>query len=198
MSRTKRKDNDINKSTLDYSYTRYFLNCISVNKDSIKIEPIINGIPINMQMDTGATISFIDKRFWEKLNIPLKSVKALITGYTGHEIPILGFCEVSVELDSTILKLNFFVTKNRDTPIFGLDWIRSFGISLSFPDRKSVKKLTISKIEKHIGELIKSKPNLFSDALGSVLNHKIELRLTNYAFLVNFRSRPFHFPLKVL
>ena len=62
----------------------------------------VNGIDLEMELDTGATLSVISEQTYHKLffagkALPLKTITTQLTTYTGEAIEILGEVEVTVQ-----------------------------------------------------------------------------------------------------
>ncbi|KII66583.1 hypothetical protein RF11_16047 [Thelohanellus kitauei] len=123
---------------------------------------------------TGANLSSINKDIWSTLEAPNDDINVKITAYMGNDISIMGYSCVEVQLGHSKKKLLVFVTKNNDTPIFGLDWLNAFGISFCFRGKSTIT--TTHRIN-HINlkDLLKRKPSLFNDSLGHVKGKKVKL-----------------------
>ena len=59
----------------------------------------VNGIDLEMELDTGATLSVISEQTYHKSGKapPLKTITTQLTTYTGEAIEILGEVEVTVQ-----------------------------------------------------------------------------------------------------
>ena len=64
----------------------------------IRITPKVNGVPIQMELDTGVSVSLISTRVWEQsLNkIPLETTGMVLKTYTGERLEIRGQVMVNV------------------------------------------------------------------------------------------------------
>ena len=63
------------------------------------IYPKVNGIPIQMDLDTGAAVTLISARVWEKLlnKIPLLDASMVLKTYTGEPLKIKEQVTVKVQ-----------------------------------------------------------------------------------------------------
>ena len=52
----------------------------------------LNGIPLKMELDTGASVSLVSKKTWrEKLGSPpLSKRKIVLRAYSGHRLHVIG------------------------------------------------------------------------------------------------------------
>ena len=62
----------------------------SVHTDAIQVKTIINWVPVDMELETGASVSLIPKRTWkEKLNVVLLKPPSLgLQTYTGEPLKL--------------------------------------------------------------------------------------------------------------
>ena len=67
--------------------------------DPITVTSEVNGIPIRMDLDTGATVTLISARVWEKLlnKIPLLDASMVLRTYTGEPLKIKDQVTVKVQ-----------------------------------------------------------------------------------------------------
>ncbi|KAL5517983.1 hypothetical protein EMCRGX_G003642 [Ephydatia muelleri] len=97
----------------------------------IWVDVLLNGKPITMELDTGASISLINHKMWKETlaSIPLKESKVLLRAYTGHQLPVLGQTMVSVEVDGQIKNLPLVVTKGSRPPLLGRNWLSEISLN---------------------------------------------------------------------
>lgn len=71
---------------------------------------ILNGKPIDFELDTGASVSLISEADWKAICKPkLSDARATITAYQGHDIPLLGLAKVKAELDGVTAEIDLYV-----------------------------------------------------------------------------------------
>ena len=152
----------------------------------IWVDVLLNGKPITMELDTGASISLINHKMWKETlaSIPLKESKVLLRAYTGHQLPVLGQTMVSVEVDGQIKNLPLVVTKGSGPPLLGRNWLseislnwgrlrdhfvqqisagacqKSHGASPSTPLKLLLKEFS-DLLQKGLGEMGKLKARIF-------------------------------------
>ena len=80
---------------------------------SYKANMKVNGVPLEMEIDTGAAVSIVSEATWvEKLNKPtLKPCPLVLKGYPDNELHIMGCCDVQVQARETIKQLELIVCK---------------------------------------------------------------------------------------
>ena len=103
---------------------KYYLDYIGeVKGDTTRlwIEVELNGIPLKMELDTGASISLVSKRTWQdKLGAPpLNQRKLVLRTYSGQKLHVLGEATVQVKTHSQLKQLPLVVVEEEGTPLFG-------------------------------------------------------------------------------
>lgn len=125
----------------------------------------INGFPICMEYDTGASCSVINKKLWEKLGKQkLKKTKRIVA-YPNIPVRNKGKCYVKVNCNG-IIKGVYVIVTEEGSPIFGKSWMKQFKIE---PNAKHVKQ----KIFKLKELEIQNKEDMFrKEIYGEVFQEK--------------------------
>ena len=71
----------------------------------------VNGIPLEMEIDTGAAVSIVSEATWkQQLNKPtLKPCSIVLKGYPDNPLEIMGCCDVQVQDGKTTKQLEIIV-----------------------------------------------------------------------------------------
>lgn len=154
-------------------------------RDSIFIEPNINGTTLQMELDTGAGVSVISSKDYENyfVDSELQETNLKLKTYSGEEIQPIGVMNCTVTLDGQTKQLNLYVIGNDSSkPLFGREWLHE--LQLDWVAIKSLKGQSISEAEQ-----LKSKyKDIFSPGLGKLkdmlLNLKLIKNLTSWLNLV--------------
>ena len=93
----------------------------------------VQGQPLEMEIDTGASVSIVSKRtrksVWKKRKAPLKDTKKTLKTYTGEPVPVCGKLTVWIDtLDERRLSLPLVVVASSGPRLLGGDWIRQVQI----------------------------------------------------------------------
>ena len=97
-----------------------------INTKRVWIEVELNGIPLKMELDTGASVSLVSKKTWrEKLGSPpLTKRKIVLRAYSGHRLHVIGETTVDVNAGSQRHKsLPLVVVQREEAPLFGRNWL---------------------------------------------------------------------------
>ena len=92
----------------------------------IQITSEVNGVPIQMELDTGASVTLISTRVWEQsLNkIPLEATGMILKTYTGERLKIRGQVMVNVTYQGQAAKqLPLLVVEGSRPSLFGQNWL---------------------------------------------------------------------------
>ena len=86
----------------------------------------VQGQPLEMEIDTGASVSIVSKTtwksVWKKGEAPLKVTKKTLKTYTGEPVPVCGKLEVWVDTpDGRRLSLPLVVVAGSGPSLLGRD-----------------------------------------------------------------------------
>ena len=85
----------------------------------------INGKPLQMEIDTGASLTLVSERtfrdYWPTLNLSHTRVK--LYSYSGESVPVVGTVEVTVKYESKVAILPLIVVKGEGPSLLGRNWL---------------------------------------------------------------------------
>ena len=95
--------------------------------DPIYATVTMNSTPVQMEIDTGATLSVISEdtfnQVWKDQAPPLRTERVKLRTYTGQEIPVKGALDVEVEHGGQCKKLVLVVTEGQGPSLLGRNWL---------------------------------------------------------------------------
>ena len=159
---------------LDESSYSYQVNS-AYERKRIKCELQINGIKVNMQLDSAADLTTIPENIANTLpNLVIdRSNKPLIKDYNEQPIEVIGSARVDVKFKGQELKQVPVVVVNKERkPLFGLDWINKFD-----PDWNTVMKEAKEVNTIREQNLLEEFQEIFEPGLGTVKNATASLEL---------------------
>ena len=111
-------------------YTIFELNNVSTLTPDVKVPLKIEGLPAEMQLDTGCAFTLAPKSLYDKLcsHLPLKPTEVILATYTGEKIKPLGQVNVDVEYASRNYSLSLLIVNVGTTPLFGINWLRKVNL----------------------------------------------------------------------
>ena len=129
----------------------------------------IDGIPITMELDTGAGVTrIISEQTW---SAKLKRPKLLISSLKQHSYPskpldVLGSCSVKVTVHGKTATLPLVVVKGaRDgISLLGRNWLEE--IKLDWNDVAKINGITRPPHHEKLDDLLKQYEDIFMDELG--------------------------------
>ena len=129
---------------------------------------LINGTAVKFQIDTGASLSVMNKKtFVKKINIPLKSSSKVLKTYTGENVQICGEAEIVVTDDDKTATLPLFVVERGGPSLLGRDWIQHLQVDLRIN--------TIDRHDKKLQKLLEDHNSVFKSAAGCLRDVKVTL-----------------------
>ena len=126
----------------------------AVGDKPIIIPGVIEGVPLEMELDTGAAVSIVSYVDYLKhfCHIPLSATTRQLHGYSGSSLVVAGEISVKVKYNVQECQLPMLVVKadKEAPPLFGRSWLQ--GIKLDWPaifsQRVNVVKLYDEKAAK--------------------------------------------------
>jgi hypothetical protein len=101
----------------------------STKSSGIMVNVTINGNEIQMQLDTGADVSLINKRTCEKhfTTTVLEESDIILKGYTSQPIKVLAKFRATVSFQGQEQDIPLVVVdvEGNKPPLFGLNWIKN-------------------------------------------------------------------------
>ena len=94
---------------------------LSSNTEGYWVTPLLEGNPVQMQVDTGAAVSLISEMVnKEQLkHLKLKPAKLTLKTYTGETVPVKGVLDVMVELNKQQITLPLSVVEGQYPALLG-------------------------------------------------------------------------------
>ena len=172
----------------------------------IWVDVLLNGKPIKMELDTGASISLINHKLWKDTlaSIPLKESKVVLRAYTGHQLPVLGQTMVSVEVDGQVKNLPLVVTKGSGPPLLGRNWLSEISLNWGRLRDHFIQQISAGACQKSqavslstpLKLLLKEFSDLFQKGLGEMGKLKARIFLKECASPKFFKPRAVPYALK--
>lgn len=144
--------------------------------DSLLIKLKINGLIVDMEIDSGACFSIISHFTFNKYfknSTELKSFSKNLNVVTGESVSVLGFFNACVLYGNSEYYLDLFVIRSKTefVPLCGRNWLNV--IFSNWRDYFSLKSVCMTSVE---NELIEQFPTVFDNNFDSVIkNHVAEI-----------------------
>ena len=148
---------------------------------SIIIPLEINGVPVPMELDTGASLTVISETLWkekfptstlEPSNIRLKT-------YTGEELKVLGQATVAIKYGEQNCNLPVQIVKGNGPALFGRNWLKDIKLNWG----------TIKKVTYDLDDVLTRHKEVFKDELGTMKDVKAKLYIKPGATPKFFKPR---------
>ena len=121
-----------------------FIKHLSKSEVAIELEVYIEGKLVNMELETGVSVSLISEATWSRLysKKKLQKTTTILRTYTGEKIQPLGSCSVEVKYKEEGAILPLLVIKGNSPNLFGHNWLRYIRI-----DWKSIHMVGNDKLQ---------------------------------------------------
>ncbi|XP_033760675.1 uncharacterized protein LOC117342589 [Pecten maximus] len=159
----------------------YYINRMEHGRpDPIRIRPNIEGTMIDMELDTGSTVTLISQDLYKEhfCHIPLHETTIRLKTYSGENIKPLGEIRVSVNLYNQTATKNLLVVPQQGPALFGRDWLRTFQID--WHDIK-VHVLRLSSTPTELQNILDEHKAVFSEGIGKLKGIKGSITLEENA-----------------
>ena len=157
-------------SDSDNEYDMYALS--DEQSDPYLLDVELNGIPIQMTLDTGAAVSIINESTYNDLR-SRSSISALqpshskLRTYTGHLIEVMGTVQIKVRYDKKECCLPVHVVKGSGPNLVGRDWLAHLEVNLEVN--------VVDKQSESLQKLLDHYSSVFSEELGCLKGTSIKL-----------------------
>ena len=148
----------------------YPLHALTTGKNHpLTVKVKINNADLQMEVDTGATLSIISKKTYErlwptqKLAPLLKFSHATLKTYTGEQIKVLGSIDVNVTYQTQKRRLPLLVVAGDGPSLLGRDWLQQMKL-----DWSGLYAFSVAGPKSQWQDVIDRHPDAFKDELGRV------------------------------
>ena len=177
-------------------YTMFYVAGSSVNmaQSQDREEPMyvtmqVQGLPLQMEIDTGAVVAMIGKQEYERnfSHLPLHESKRRLKTWPGQRISVLGDIIVDVMYEGQKEKLPLLVAGDNGPTLLGRNWLRR--IKLDWHNICTVKN-------SELDGLFSSYSGLFKEGLGKFNGPPVQIHVTSEAQPKFCKARPVPYALR--
>ena len=155
----------------------------------------INGVPVYMELDTGAAYSVITQKTYQRI-AQQKSVNSLeksdlkLKSYSGELIPVFGQVPVVVNYGQQERELYVQVVDGEGPDLMGRDWMSELVVTLKLGDVHALEG------ESALHEVLDKHSSVFTEGLGCLKGTEVKLNVDGNALPKFFKSRTVPLALK--
>lgn len=184
-------------SMSDASVPMYQINAVNGGtRPPYMVSAEINGSPllVKMEIDTGSSVSILNKRDFEKLGTTLSSLSpptVQMVGFSGSKIPCLGEKEMPVNIKGSTHSVLLRVVDNGSPSIMGRDMLSAF--QLNWKEIFAVKVEIEQAYERNKlrEEILEQYRELFTGQIGKLNTTQVKLRVKDEPVYMKARTIPF-------
>lgn len=155
------KDESDDESGEDDVHQLYAIyKCNSVKP--IMIEPVVEGSPLRMELDTGAAVSVVPQFVFEERlsHLVLKESSKKLKTYSGELLLPVGQVNVKVTMNGVSAELPLFVVQGNGPPLLGRNWLQALEVKLEVHQ--------LQDADKALGNVLQKFSSVFKEDLGEL------------------------------
>ena len=177
-------------------YTLYTIDSCYARKEDRIIESFtIQDQVIDLELDTGASVSVINENTYNQLknSSVLKKTQTILRTYSGEKIIPIGVIDVSVIYQNREHRLPLVVVPGGPN-LLGRNWLRE--IRLNWRNIQAKLHNVSSTTQSPLNDVLHRYVHVFNDELGALKGMKASIHLKEDATPVFMRSRPVPYVLR--
>ena len=157
----------------------------------IQVDVSLNGVPVTMEVDTGAAVSVMSRRQQEELfpGAELQPSRISLRTYTAERVQVLGALPVQVTYGTQVKDLPLVIVQGEGPALLGRDWLGH--IKLDWP---VIAYHTVDKLE--LEGTLQRYQEVFRNELGTAKTPAVSLTLKDSSQLKFVRAWPVPFAIK--
>lgn len=157
----------------DSNYLSMFYFRTNAESQPIRAEVSLDGVVIEMEIDSGSPISAISDQLYQKhfLKYPLEETKTNLVGYNGNVMKIKGIFRVKVSFRDLSAPLDIFVIDSGGPPLLGRNWMFAFNLGI-----KECNHLSTSGSQE-LSRMLEKYNDVFKKELGKFNKSEVKLKL---------------------
>ena len=162
------------------------------HKEGYRLQVLINGKSVQMELDTGATVSVISEHEWKKLFADTNELKPYtgkpLRGYSGKQLDIAGQATVQVIYEQQVTDLPLVIIAGTQRPaLFGRNWLEA--IKLNWMELHNIQ---LHKMQ----QLLEKHALLFEKTIGTIQGYRADVRLRPGTKPIFKKARPVAYSLQ--
>ena len=148
----------------------------------ITVEVSLNGSPVQMEVDTGASCSLMNGAMFSQLvpECQLTPPSRSLFTYTNEEVSVQGVAQVHVAYGDQAETLPLVIVDGEGPPLMGRDWLSRIRLDWLklFPGRVGlVSDASSLDLRAELEKLVPAFPDLFSPGLGKYKPRQVSLQV---------------------
>ena len=183
-------------TSADSSYNLFTVT--GSGQNPIIMDVTLNQTPIKMELDTGASLSLINKHTFDVItdhsHTDLRTTDVHLKTYTGEALEILGEAEVMVNYGEEKQQLVVYVVTGNGPNLMGRDWLSSLRVSIG--EINSMKVSNKPEVSNKLAAMLQKHDTVFTEGLGTFTGGKVTLHVNPQAQPKFFKARTLPFSLK--
>ena len=173
----------------------YNFGSSSLRIPAYELNVYLNGVPVTMQVDSGAGFSLVNERTWRRLGVAgpraaLRAAPNTLRTWTATPVTVLGQTTVLVQFNDIKCNLSVIVARGTTGPnLIGRDWFSALKIKVCINSLSDVNKSTTN-------ESVSKYAEVFKEGLGTYRGDPVAIHLKPNATPRFLKARPVPFAIR--
>ena len=154
-------EQDSEEGEMDSEYGLFQIRSVQGSSTAaIVVNPHINGVSLSMELDTGAAVSLVSKKTWERHfpGVKLTKSETLLKTYSGEKLKVEGQADVHVSYQGQEKTLPLIVVAGQGPSLWGRNWLAAIRLNWT----------QIKQVQKGLESVLKSHEEVFQNELGTL------------------------------
>ncbi|CAH2085636.1 unnamed protein product [Euphydryas editha] len=161
---------------------------------SFVVHLLLEGMPVDMQLDTGASFSLINEHTWriiqaQRQHLVLNPSSLSLRTWTNTPVILLGQAIIKVQFRDITQNLSIIIAKGRGPNLLGRDWLGPLQITMNINNISMDNMVQIENIISKYGDV-------FQDGLGTFRGEPVNIHLKTSASPKFLKARPVPYAIK--
>ena len=182
-------EQDSEEGEMDSEYGLFQIRCVQGSSTAaIVVNPHINGVSLSMELDTGAAVSLVSKKTWERHfpGVKLTKSETLLKTYSGEKLKVEGQADVHVSYQEQEKTLPLIVVSGQGPFLWGRNWLAAIRLNWT----------QIKQVQKGLESVLKSHEEVFQNELGTLKDVTAQLQGKEDAVPKFHKPRPVPYALR--
>lgn len=168
----------------------YNLETTTTRVPAYKVRVSLNGVPVLMEVDSGAAFSILNEQTWRLLQSTtvLEDMPNRLRTWNNSPVQVMGQAKVQVQYKDIKRNLSIVIARGCGPNLLGRNWFQALDITLNI--------FVIDTDMTDINNVINKYPKVFREGLGTYKGDPVDIQVKQNAIPKFLKARPVPYALK--
>ena len=160
----------------------------------VTVEVSLSGVPLKMEVDTGAEISVVPASVWQNRfqDVPMRHSDVKLHAYGGKSLSVVGEADVAIQYNQETFQDTVVIVEGNGQPLFGRNWLTR--VCLDWHGLFSSRSSAVYSCS--ADTVVADFPAVFQEGLGTVEGRTASIQLQGSPTPKCSRARPVPYAMK--